>query len=127
MEEGWRRTLHKKCLSNLKVWHDGMDADNLQFDVYQEVQSQNHNGTMQLLVMGYSGDILCAKFIPEKISERQATSAPVMVENTWEQQEALAKRCIYFLETHLSIACYIVLQSLQHTEHFILLFLYLAG
>jgi hypothetical protein len=36
----------KKCLSNPKVWHDGTDANNPQFDVYQDVQSQNHNSTM---------------------------------------------------------------------------------
>jgi hypothetical protein len=81
----------KKCLSNPKVRHDGTDANDPQFDVNQDVRSQNHNSTMQLLVMGYSGNGLCAKFIPEKIRERQAASAPVTVENTREQQEALAR------------------------------------
>ncbi len=56
----------KKCLLNPKVRHDGMDANDPQFDVYQDVQSQNHNSTMQLLVMGYSDNVLCAKFILEK-------------------------------------------------------------
>ncbi len=41
--------------------------------------------------MGCSGNVLCAKFIPEKIWERQAASAPVTVENTRTQQEALAR------------------------------------
>jgi hypothetical protein len=81
----------KKCLSNSKVRHDGMDANDPQFDVYQDIQSQNHNSTMQLSVMGYSGDVLCAKFISEKIWERQAASAPVTVANTREQQEVLAR------------------------------------
>ncbi len=57
----------KKCLSNPKVRHDGTDANDPQFDLDQDVQSQNHNSTMQLLVMGYSGNVLCAKFIPKKI------------------------------------------------------------
>jgi len=57
----------KKCLSNLKVRHNGTDANNPQFDIYLDVQSRNNNSTMQLLVMGYSGNVLCAKFIPEKI------------------------------------------------------------
>ncbi len=81
----------KKCLSNPKVRHNGMDVNNPHFDIYQDVQSQNRNSTMELLVMGYNGKVLCAKFIPEKIWERQATSAPVMVENTRKQQEALAR------------------------------------
>jgi hypothetical protein len=46
---------------------------------------------MQLLVMGYSGNVLCAKFIPKKIWERQAASAPVTVENTCKQQEGIGK------------------------------------
>jgi hypothetical protein len=29
----------KKCLLNPKVWHDGMDMNNLQFNIYQDVQS----------------------------------------------------------------------------------------
>ncbi len=82
VEGGWHRTLHK---------HDRTDVNDPQFDVYQDVQSQNHNSTMQLLVMGYSGDVLCAKFIPEKVWERQAASAPVTVENTRKQQETLAR------------------------------------
>ncbi len=81
----------KKCLLDPKVRHDGMDVNDPQFDVYQEVQSQNYNSTMQLSGMGYSGNILCAKFIPEKIWERQAASAPVTVENTRERQEVLAR------------------------------------
>jgi hypothetical protein len=60
----------KKCLSNPKVRHDGTDANHMQFDIYQDIQSQNHNSTMQLSVIGYSGNVLCAKLIPEKIQER---------------------------------------------------------
>jgi hypothetical protein len=81
----------KMCLSNPKVWHNGTDTNNPQFDIYQDVQSQNHNSTMQLSVMGYSSDVLCTKFILEKIWERQAASVPVTVENTREQQEALTR------------------------------------
>jgi hypothetical protein len=43
--------------------------------------------TMQLSVMGYSGNILCAKFILEKIQERQVASAPVTVERTPESNK----------------------------------------
>jgi hypothetical protein len=48
----------KKCLSNPRVRHNGTDANNPQFDIYQDIQSRNHNSTMQLLVMGYSGNVL---------------------------------------------------------------------
>jgi hypothetical protein len=81
----------KKCLSNPKVWNDGTNANDPQFNVYQDTKSQNHNSTMQFSGMGYSGRVLCAMFIPEKICERQAASAPVTVKNTHKQQEALAR------------------------------------
>ncbi len=79
----------KKCLSNPKVLHNGTDTNKLPFDVYQDVQLQNDHSTMQLLVMGYSGDFLGAQFLWEKICESQATSAPVTVTNTRKRQEAL--------------------------------------
>ena len=79
----------KKCLTNKKVHHDGTDKDNLNFDVYQDIQSQNDFSTTQLSVMGYKGDALNAQFREDKIRERQAT-ATVTVPQTRERQEAIA-------------------------------------
>jgi hypothetical protein len=63
----------KKCLTNKKVCHDGTDKDNPNFDIYQDIQSQNDFSTAQLSVMGYKGDALKAQFREDKIRERQAT------------------------------------------------------
>ncbi len=79
----------KKCLTNKKVHHNGMDKDNLNFDVYQDIQSQNDFSTTQLSVMGYKGDALNVQFREDKIQERQAT-ATVKVPQTRERQEAIA-------------------------------------
>jgi hypothetical protein len=92
-KNSWREVgtvLHtRKCLTNLKVRHNGMDERDPNFDAYQDVQSQNDYSTTQLNVMGYRGDVLGAKFHPDKISKRKA-SGPVTVANTRERQEALA-------------------------------------
>ncbi len=68
----------RKCLTNLKVRHDGMDEWDPNFDAYQDIQSQNDYSTTQLNVIGYRGDLLRAQFRPDKISERRA-SGPVTV------------------------------------------------
>jgi hypothetical protein len=79
----------RKCLSNPKVRHDGTDECNPNFDVYQDIQSQNDYSTAQLNVMGYNGDALRAHFHADKISERKSVEA-VTVAHTRERQEALA-------------------------------------
>jgi hypothetical protein len=79
----------RKCLTNLKVRHDGTDERDPNFDAYQDIQSQNDYSTTQLNVMGYRDDLLRAQFRPDKISEWQA-SGPMTVANTHERQEALA-------------------------------------
>jgi hypothetical protein len=79
----------RKCLTNSKVRHDGTDERDLNFDAYQDIQSQNDYSTAQLNVMGYRGDLLSVQFRPDKIRELLA-SGPVTVANTRERQEALA-------------------------------------
>jgi hypothetical protein len=79
----------RKCLTNLKVRHDGTDKRDPNFEDYQDVQSQNDHNTTQLNVMGYRGDVLRAQFFLDKISKRKALG-PVTVANTRERQEALA-------------------------------------
>ena len=79
----------KKILTNKKVRHNGTDKDNPNFDVYQDIQSQNDFSTTQLSMMGYKGDALKAQFREDKIWERQAT-ATVTVPQTRKRQEAIA-------------------------------------
>jgi hypothetical protein len=79
----------RKCLTNPKVRHEGTDEHDPQFDVFQDIQSQNNYSTTQLNVTGYRGDALRAQFCTDKVSERQAL-APVTVPHTREQQQALA-------------------------------------
>jgi len=89
----WREVgavLHtRKCLTNLKVRHDGTDERDPNFDAYQDIQSQNDYSTAQLNRMGYRGDVLKAQFCPDKISKRKE-SMVVTVVNTRERQEAIA-------------------------------------
>jgi hypothetical protein len=66
-----------------------MDKHDPQFDVFQDIQSQNDYSTTQLNVMGYRGDVLRAQFCADEVSERQAL-APVTVPHTRERQQALA-------------------------------------
>ncbi len=68
----------KECLTNKKVCHDGTAKDNLNFDVFQDNQSQNDFSTTQLNVMGYKGGALKVQFMEDKIWERPA-AASVMV------------------------------------------------
>jgi hypothetical protein len=79
----------RKCLTNSKVRHDGTDKRDPNFDIYQDIQSQNDFSTAQLNLMGFRGDVLRAVFRQDKISERKASQA-VTVANTCERQEAIA-------------------------------------
>ena len=81
--------LQKKCLENPKVRHDRTDDRDPNFDVYQDIQSQNDFNVMQLNAMGYGGDVLWAQFLVDKIRERQAAATPVMVARTRKCQEAI--------------------------------------
>ncbi len=65
-----------------------MDEHYPNFDVYQDIQSQNDYSTAQLNVMGYKGNALQAIFCADKIGERK-TSEEVTVLHTRERQEAL--------------------------------------
>jgi hypothetical protein len=56
----------RKCLTNPKVRHTGTDKRDPNFDVYQDIQSQNNYSTTQLNVMGNSGGMLRAQFQVEK-------------------------------------------------------------
>ena len=79
----------RKCLTNLKVCHDGTDEHDPNFDVFQDIriQSQNYYSTSQLnvMVMGYRGGVLRAQFCTNKINERKA-AAPVIVAHTLEHR-----------------------------------------
>ncbi len=79
----------RKCLTNLKVRHNGTDERNSNFNAYQDIQSQNDYSTAQLNLMGFKGDVLSVQFRPDKISERKASMA-VNVTNTRKHQEAIA-------------------------------------
>ena len=68
----------RKCLTNPKVRHNQTNERDPNFNVYQDIQSQNNYSTTQLNIMGYKGDLLRAQFCPDKISERMA-SVPVTV------------------------------------------------
>jgi hypothetical protein len=79
----------RKCLTNSKVRHDGTDERDPNFDIYQDIQSQNDFSTAQLNLMGFRGDVLRAVFRQDKISEMTASQA-VTVANTRERQEVIA-------------------------------------
>jgi hypothetical protein len=79
----------RNCLANPKVRHDGTDKQDPDFDVYQNIQSQNNYSTTQLNVMGYRGNMLRAQFQADKISKKQAL-VPVTVPHTCERQDAVA-------------------------------------
>jgi hypothetical protein len=90
VEQSWRSAAHQEVPHQPKgLQHEGTDEHDPQFDVFQDIQSQNDYSTTQLNVMGYRGDALRAQFCADKVSERQA-SAPVTVPHTREQQQALA-------------------------------------
>ncbi len=52
---------------NKKVYHDVTDKDHPNFDVFQDIQSQNNFSTTQLNIMGYKGDALKSQFMEKTI------------------------------------------------------------
>jgi hypothetical protein len=52
----------KKCLTNKKVCHHGMDKEYPNLNIFQDIQSQNNFSTTQLNIMGYKGDVLKSQF-----------------------------------------------------------------
>jgi hypothetical protein len=79
----------KKCMMNKKVCHDVTDKDYPNFDIFQDIQSQNNFSTTQLNIMGYKGDVLKLQFTENTIWQRQATTT-VMVPQTCKCQDAIA-------------------------------------
>jgi len=79
----------RTCLTNSKARHDGTDERDPNFDIYQDIQSQNDFSTAQLNLMGFRGDVLRVVFRKDKISKRKE-SMVVTVVNTRERQEAIA-------------------------------------
>jgi hypothetical protein len=82
-------------LENPKVRHDGTDERGPNFDVYQDIQSQNDYAVVQLNTMGYRGDVLRAEFLADKVRARSAesttrTGGGVTVPHTLERQVALS-------------------------------------
>jgi hypothetical protein len=57
----------KKCLTNKNVCSDVMYKDYPNFDVFQDIQSQNNFSTTQLDIMGYKGDALNWQFMENEI------------------------------------------------------------
>jgi hypothetical protein len=69
LENAWSEV---GCLMNKKVCHDVTDKDNPNFDLSQDIESQNNLSTTQLNIMGYKGDALKSQFTENTIWERQA-------------------------------------------------------
>ncbi len=92
MENAWSEfgvvSFTKKCLMNKKVYHDVTDKDYPNFDVFQDIQSQNNFSITRLNIMGYKCDALKSQFTENTIWERQAATT-VMVPQTCERQEAI--------------------------------------
>jgi hypothetical protein len=84
----------RKYLTNPKVHHNGADEHNPNFDIFQDIQSQNNYSTAQLNVMGYRGNMLRAQFSADKVSKRKAM-APATVAHICEHQEALPAACTH--------------------------------
>jgi hypothetical protein len=57
----------KKCLMNKKVCHDVTDKDYPNFDLFQDIQSQNNFFSTQLNIMDYKGDALKSHFMENTI------------------------------------------------------------
>ncbi len=76
MENAWSEVVvvpfTKKCQMNKKVCHDVTDKDYPNFDLFQDIQSQNNFSSTQLNIMGYKGDVLKSQFMESTIRERQA-------------------------------------------------------
>jgi hypothetical protein len=64
----------KKCLMNKKVHHDVTDKDYPNFDLFQDIQSQNNFSSTQLNIIGCKGDALQSQFTENTIWERQAAT-----------------------------------------------------
>ncbi len=79
----------KKCLINKKVCHDVTDKDYPNFDLFQDIQSQNNFSSTQLNIMGYKGDALKSQFTENTNLERQVAMT-VMVPQTCKCQDAIA-------------------------------------
>jgi hypothetical protein len=73
---------------NKKVCHDVTDKDYPNFDLFQDIQSQNNFSSPQLNIMGYKGDALKSQFTENTIWERQAAMT-VMVPQTCKRQDAI--------------------------------------
>jgi hypothetical protein len=56
-----------KCLMNKQVCHDVTDKDYPNFDVFQDIQSQNNFSTTRVNIMGYKGDVLKTQFTENTI------------------------------------------------------------
>jgi hypothetical protein len=78
----------KKILMNKKVCQDVTDKDYPNFDLFQDIQSQNNISSTQLNIMGYKGDALKSQFMENTIWERQAATT-VTVPQTCECQDAI--------------------------------------
>ncbi len=78
MENAWSEVgvvpFTKKCLMNKKVFHDVTDKDYPNFDLFQDIQSQNYFSSTQLNIIGYKGDALNSQFMENTIWERQAAT-----------------------------------------------------
>jgi hypothetical protein len=60
-------------LMNKKVRHDVTHNDYPNFDLFQDIQSQNNLITTQLNIMGYMGNVPKSQITENAIWERQAT------------------------------------------------------
>ncbi len=64
------------------------DKDYPNFDIFQDIQSQNNFSTTQLNIMGYKGDVLKSQFMENTIWERQAATT-LTVPQTCKCQNAI--------------------------------------
>jgi hypothetical protein len=87
--------LTKACLNNPKLRHSGADKNDPNYNVYQEMQSQNDSSTAQLVAMGYNGDLPKAEFKEDHINKQKETSVTVPNTLASKQQQALAKSKTY--------------------------------
>jgi hypothetical protein len=74
---------------NKNVCYDVTAKDYPNFDLFQDIQSQNNFSSTQLNIIGYKGDALKSQFTENTIWERQA-AITVMVSQTCKCQDAIA-------------------------------------
>jgi hypothetical protein len=74
---------------NKKVCHDVTDEDYPNFDLFQDIQSQNNFSSTQLNIMGYKGGALKSQYTENTIWERQATTT-VTIPQTCKFLDAIA-------------------------------------